>query len=59
MVAVVSSRARSAKSHFTCQYTGCAPPAGNVSRETLAALLTAVWGVPDTATYFRRVWGEM
>jgi len=58
MVLAVSMRVGQAKSHFTCGFDHMKPPAGDITREVLAALLSAGWAVPDTATYYSAAVGE-
>ncbi|GAX76929.1 hypothetical protein CEUSTIGMA_g4376.t1 [Chlamydomonas eustigma] len=52
MAIAVSSRADAVTSHFLCRYSKVEPPAGDITREVLAAILSAVWAVPDPALYY-------
>ncbi|GAX80478.1 hypothetical protein CEUSTIGMA_g7917.t1 [Chlamydomonas eustigma] len=52
MAVAVSSQAEAVSSHFMCKYSKIKPPAGEVTREILAAILSAVWAVPDPAVHY-------
>eukprot|EP00798_Chlamydomonas_sp_ICE-L_P005578 gene5578-4213_t len=54
---MVSSEVDFVPSHFTCDFEYLEPMGSEVTRETLAALMTAGWGVPDTSTFYTEASG--